>query len=51
MTDRQPPQGDLEDSMKQLLAEIEKESVPPHLQLLARQLQAALAKARDPRDD
>lgn len=46
MTDRQASQGDVEDSIKQLLAEIKKESAPPRL--LAPQLRVALAKAGKP---
>ena len=41
-----PPQDEVDASMRELLAEIEKEAVPPHLRDLARRLDAALAAAR-----
>lgn len=38
-----PPRDEMDDSMKELLIEIEKLPVPPRLQELARRLEAAIA--------
>ena len=45
-----PPQDEMEDSMKELLFEMEKMPVPPRLQELARRLEAAIAASKTRRD-
>ncbi|MEO1909791.1 MAG: hypothetical protein ABGX10_05120 [Paracoccus sp. (in: a-proteobacteria)] len=41
-----PPRDEMDDSMKELLIEIEKLPVPPRLQELARRLEAAIAASK-----
>ncbi|KIX16458.1 hypothetical protein TW83_05855 [Paracoccus sp. S4493] len=49
-TDPRPPQDEMDDSMKELLIEMEKVAVPPRLQELARRLEAAIAASKARRD-
>ena len=49
-TDPRPPQDEMDDSMKELLIEMEKVAVPPRLQELARRLEAAIAASKASRD-
>ncbi len=41
-----PPRDEMDDSMKELLIEIEKLPLPPRLQELARRLEAAIAASK-----
>lgn len=49
-TDSHPPHDETDDSMRELLIEMEKAAVPPHLQELARQLEAAIAASKSRRE-
>lgn len=44
--DPRPPQDEMDDSMKELLIEMEKVTVPPRLQELARRLEAAIKESK-----
>ncbi|WP_409782338.1 hypothetical protein [Paracoccus hibiscisoli] len=48
--DSRPPHDEMDDSMKELLIEMEKVAVPPRLQELARRLEAAIAASKTRRD-
>jgi len=48
--DSRPPHDEMDDSMKELLIEIEKAPVPPRLQELARRLEAAIAASKSCRE-
>lgn len=48
--DARLPHHEMDDSMKELLTEMEKVAVPPRLQELARRLEAAIAASKS-RDD
>lgn len=47
--DSRPPQDEMDDSMKELLIEMEKVAVPPRLQELAHRLEAAIAASKSRR--
>lgn len=44
--DSRQPQDEMDDSMKELLIEMEKVAVPPRLQELARRLEAAIEASK-----
>lgn len=48
--DPRPPDDEMDDSMKELLIQLEPVTVPPRLRELARRLEAAIAESRARRD-